>query len=80
MLFEVPVRRSHWLKKKGTRLHILHISTAKELELFDNTIPLSEKKITAEACVHHLWFTEKDYKDKGAFIKWNPAVKSGERS
>jgi dihydroorotase len=63
-------------KKFGTRLHVLHISTAKELELFDNTIPLKEKKITAEACVHHLWFSDDDYEKKGAFIKWNPAVKT----
>ena len=63
-------------KKHGAKLHVLHISTAKELELFDNTIPLSEKKITAEACVHHLWFTDKDYAAKGNFIKWNPAVKT----
>lgn len=62
-------------KKHGTRLHILHISTAKELELFDNSIPLKDKKITAEACIHHLWFSEEDYKTKGAYIKWNPAVK-----
>jgi dihydroorotase len=63
-------------KKYGSRLHILHISTSRELEQFDNTIPLSAKKITAEACVHHLWFSEKDYAEKGNFIKWNPAVKS----
>jgi len=63
-------------KKKGARLHILHISTAKELELFSNNIPLKEKKITAEACVHHLWFSDQDYADKGSFIKWNPAVKT----
>lgn len=62
-------------KKHGARLHILHISTAKELELFDNTIPLTEKKITAEACVHHLWFSDADYDTKGTLIKWNPAVK-----
>ena len=62
-------------KKHGTRLHILHISTAKELELFDNSIPLEQKKITAEACVHHLWFSEEDYASKGTLIKWNPAVK-----
>lgn len=62
-------------KKHNTRLHILHISTAKELELFDNTIPLAQKRITAEACVHHLWFSEEQYKEKGTFIKWNPAVK-----
>jgi dihydroorotase len=65
-------------KKFGTRLHILHISTAKELELFDNTLPFSEKRITAEACTHHLWFTDEDYKTKGNYIKWNPAVKSAD--
>lgn len=63
-------------KKHGTRLHILHISTEKETYLFDNTIPLAEKKITAEACIHHLWFTDEDYETKGNFIKWNPAVKT----
>lgn len=63
-------------KKFGTRLHILHISTAKELELFDNTIPLKDKKITAEACAHHLWFCDEDYAKYGNNIKWNPAVKS----
>jgi dihydroorotase len=63
-------------KKYNTRLHILHISTAKELELFDNTVPLKEKRITAEACVHHLWFSDADYQTKGALIKWNPAVKT----
>ena len=62
-------------KKHGTRFHVLHISTAKETELFDNTIPLKDKKITAEACVHHLWFSNEDYNDKGTLIKWNPAVK-----
>ncbi|MEK6615805.1 MAG: dihydroorotase, partial [Bacteroidota bacterium] len=63
-------------KKYNTRLHILHISTAKELELFDNKTPLKQKRITAEACVHHLWFSEEDYKTKGNFIKWNPAIKT----
>ncbi|MNK50289.1 Allantoinase [compost metagenome] len=63
-------------KRYQTRLHILHISTAKEIALFDNTIPLKDKKITAEACVHHLWFNDKDYAEKGNFIKWNPAVKT----
>lgn len=63
-------------KKHQTRLHILHISTAKELTLFDNSIPLEQKLITAEACVHHLWFSDKDYATKGNFIKWNPAVKT----
>lgn len=65
-------------KKHNTRLHILHISTAKELELFRNDIPLEEKRITAEACIHHLWFSDKDYIAKGNFIKWNPAVKTAE--
>ncbi|GGE22389.1 MULTISPECIES: dihydroorotase [Sphingobacterium] len=63
-------------KKNNTRLHILHISTAKETGLFDNTIPLDQKRITAEACIHHLWFSDADYKSKGNFIKWNPAVKT----
>lgn len=63
-------------KKFGTHLHVLHISTAKELSLFDNSIPLEKKKITAEACIHHLWFNENDYATKGSLIKWNPAVKS----
>jgi dihydroorotase len=63
-------------KKHGTRLHILHISTAKETHLFDNSIPLTEKKITAEACIHHLWFSDADYDTKGTRIKWNPAVKT----
>ncbi len=62
-------------KKYNTRLHVLHISTEKELSLFDNTIPLEDKLITSEACVHHLWFSSKDYKTKGNWIKWNPAVK-----
>lgn len=68
--FAVELARKH-----GTRLHILHISTAKELELFDPNLPLIEKKITAEACVHHMWFSEEDYATKGNFIKWNPAIK-----
>ena len=62
-------------KKHGTRLHVLHISTAKELELFNNDIPLFEKRITAEACIHHLWFTQENYSKRGVFIKWNPAIK-----
>ncbi len=63
-------------KKHQTRLHILHISTAKELELFDNSIPLEQKKITAEACIHHLWFSDEQYAEMGTKIKWNPAVKT----
>lgn len=63
-------------KKYNTRLHILHLSTAIETALFDNTIPLAEKRITAEACIHHLWFSDADYAEKGNWIKWNPAVKS----
>lgn len=63
-------------KKHGARLHVLHISTAKELELFENITPLSEKRITAEACIHHLWFSKEDYDKKGSLIKWNPAVKN----
>ncbi|WCT10781.1 dihydroorotase [Mucilaginibacter jinjuensis] len=63
-------------KKHNTRLHILHISTEKETHLFSNAIPLSEKRITAEACIHHLWFSDADYETKGNLIKWNPAVKT----
>ncbi|QZK91509.1 dihydroorotase [Flavobacterium sp. CHNK8] len=63
-------------KKTGARLHIFHLSTAKEMELFTNKIPLEEKKITAEVCIHHLWFTNDDYATKGNLIKWNPAVKT----
>ena len=65
-------------KKTGARLHVLHISTGKETALFSNTLPLKEKKITAEACVHHLWFSDEDYTMKGNLIKWNPAVKTQE--
>ena len=63
-------------KKHGTRLHILHISTAKETQLFDNKLPLDKKKITAEACIHHLWFNDADYARLGTLIKWNPAIKT----
>ena len=63
-------------KKTGARLHVFHLSTKKETNLFSNDKPLLEKKITAEVCVHHLWFSEEDYKTKGTHIKWNPAVKS----
>ncbi|MCK4922933.1 MAG: dihydroorotase [Bacteroidales bacterium] len=59
----------------NSRLHVLHISTAKELELFRNDIPSTEKKVTAEVCVHHLWFNEDSYNTKGSLIKWNPAIK-----
>ena len=62
-------------KKHNTRLHVFHISTEKELQLFTNTKPLSEKRITAEVCIHHLYFNSNDYKTKGTHIKWNPAVK-----
>lgn len=74
--YDASSRAVAMAKKYGTRLHILHISTAKELELFDNSIPLEEKKITAEACIHHMWFAEEDYDTKGNRIKWNPAVKT----
>ena len=63
-------------KETGARLHVFHLSTAIETELFDNTIPLKDKKITAEVCVHHLWFSADDYAEKGTLIKWNPAVKN----
>jgi dihydroorotase len=60
----------------NTRLHILHLSTADELKLFDNQLPLVEKRITGEVCVHHLWFEEADYEKHGTLIKWNPAIKT----
>lgn len=63
-------------KKFDSRLHIYHISTAKETELFTNKVPLAEKRITSEACIHHLWFDESSYPTKGTLIKWNPAVKT----
>ncbi len=62
-------------KETGARLHVFHLSTAIETELFQNNIPIEEKKITSEVCVHHLWFSEKDYHEKGNFIKWNPSIK-----
>jgi dihydroorotase len=63
-------------KKTGARLHVFHLSTAKEMDLFTNKIPLEEKQITAEVCIHHLWFTNADYETKGNLIKWNPAIKT----
>ena len=63
-------------KKFNTRLHVFHVSTAKELSLFSNKKPLRDKRITAEACIHHLWFNDTYYETKGSFIKWNPAVKT----
>jgi len=63
-------------KQNGTRLHILHISTAKETTLFNSSLPIEKKTITAEACVHHLWFNDADYKKLGTKIKWNPAIKT----
>ena len=62
-------------KETGARLHVFHLSTEKETALFDNSIPLKDKKITSEVCIHHLWFSDEDYEEKGTFIKWNPAVK-----
>lgn len=69
---------SELAKKQGARLHILHISTADEIGLFDNQLKLEEKKITSEACIHHLWFSDYDYARKGTSIKWNPAVKKAD--
>ena len=63
-------------KKTGARLHVFHLSTGKETKLFSNKLPLKDKKITAEVCIHHLWFSDEDYKTKGTLIKWNPAVKT----
>ena len=63
-------------EKTGARLHVFHLSTAKEMGLFGNKKSLNKKQITAEVCIHHLWFSDQDYKEKGTFIKWNPAVKT----
>ena len=63
-------------KKTGARLHVFHLSTGIETDLFTNEIPLEKKQITAEVCIHHLWFSDEDYATKGTHIKWNPAVKT----
>ncbi|MGB5203543.1 dihydroorotase [Eudoraea sp.] len=63
-------------EKTGARLHVFHVSTGKETHLFRNDIPLEQKKITAEVCIHHLWFSDQDYSEKGMLIKWNPAIKT----
>jgi dihydroorotase len=76
--FESSFEAIQIAKKHNTRLHILHISTEKELQLFSNMLPLKDKRITAEVCVHHLHFTADDYAEKGNLIKCNPAIKSGE--
>ncbi|WP_396148062.1 dihydroorotase [Flavobacterium sp.] len=76
--YESTVRVIELAKKTGARLHVFHISTAKELDLFTNKIPLEKKQITAEVCIHHLWFIDADYETKGSLIKWNPAVKTKE--
>ena len=73
-----PLDRKHLTlaKKTGARLNVFHISTAKELNLFDNKVQIKDKNITAEVCAHHLWFTDKDYEKLGSRIKWNPAIKT----
>ena len=76
--YKSTVRVIELAKKTGVRLHVFHLSTAKELDLFTNKIPLEEKQITAEVCIHHLWFSDEDYASKGNLIKWNPAVKSAD--
>jgi dihydroorotase len=81
---QIPVEAHPLIRKKAvelalkhnTRLHVLHLSTAKELELLRNDIPLEKKRITAEVCVHHLWFDDRDYARLGSRIKWNPAIKT----
>lgn len=73
--YKSTARAVEMAHKYGTRLHVLHLSTARELELFENC-PLAQKRITAEVCVHHLWFTDDDYRKFGNLIKWNPAVKT----
>jgi dihydroorotase len=74
--YEATERAIGLAEKHGARLHILHLSTAKETGLFRNDIPLESKKITTEVSVHHLWFTDQDYERLGALIKWNPAIKT----
>jgi dihydroorotase len=74
--YEATERAIGLAEKHGARLHILHLSTAKETDLFRNDIPLAEKNITTEVSVHHLWFTDQDYERLGALIKWNPAIKT----
>lgn len=74
--YKSTLRAVEMARKYGTYLHVLHLSTARELGLFDNSMPLAQKRITAEVCVHHLWFTDEDYARLGNLIKWNPAVKT----
>jgi len=74
--FEATERAIGLAEKHGARLHILHLSTAKETSLFRNDIPLADKNITTEVSVHHLWFTDQDYERLGVLIKWNPAIKT----
>ncbi len=74
--YKSTVKIINLAKRTGARLHVFHISTAKELELFSNKVPLKDKMITAEVCIHHLWFSDKDYETKGNFIKWNPSIKT----
>ena len=74
--YKSSLKASTLARKHGARLHILHLTTAKELELLDKDMPLEERKVTGEVCVHHLWFTNDDYKKYGANIKWNPAIKT----
>jgi len=74
--YESTVRAIQLAQKHGARLHILHLTTEAETHLFQNDVPLSEKMITTEASVHHLWFSDQDYKRLGTRIKWNPAIKT----
>lgn len=74
--FEASRQAIELAKKHKARLHILHVSTAAETHLFDNTLPLTEKSITSEVSIHHLWFSDSDYAEKGSRIKWNPAIKT----
>ncbi len=74
--YEATERAIQLAKKHNARLHILHLTTAAETALFDNKLPLAEKKITTEVSVHHLWFSDQDYERLGVLIKWNPAIKT----
>ena len=75
-LFHLLIHAINLAKEYNTRLHIFHLSTADEMKLFSNEMPLSEKRITGEVCVHHLWFDDSDYEKLGTRIKWNPAIKT----
>jgi len=77
-LLVLPLQALQFPLPGNTRLHLIHVSTARELELLTETCPHNEKQISSEVCIHHLWFEESDYADKGSLIKWNPAIKTSQ--